>query len=104
MAIQRNFESMSALLKTEKLENSSIRDENDRLKKQLEETNKRAIEHHEKTITLNSELKRLKEEMAALQDDKKQSKKQLDVNDNLKKIISDLEANVTNLSSRLIEA
>lgn len=40
--------------------------------------------------------------MASLQDDKKQSKKQLDANDNLKKVVSDLEANVTNLSSRLI--
>ncbi len=42
--------------------------------------------------------------MLAGQEEKRSSKKQQESQDTLKKIIADLEANVVNLSSRLIES
>lgn len=104
MAIQRNFESMSVLLKNEKLEAVGIREENDRIKKQLEEVAGRSSEYYEKSLSLANEVKRLKDELQANETDKRNSKKQQESADVLKKIIADLEANVVNLSSRLIEA
>lgn len=74
------------------------------MKKQLDDTNRRAVEFQEKSIALTAEVKKLREELVGLQDERKQSRKQSDANENLQKVIRDLEANVTNLSSRLIEA
>lgn len=66
MALQRNFESMAALLKTEKSENGVLKEEGERVRKMAEENGRRATEFHERNIQVGNELKRVKEENGRL--------------------------------------
>lgn len=46
MALQRNFQSMAALVKAEKAENSQLKDELDKFKKLAEDNGKKAVDYH----------------------------------------------------------
>ena len=66
MALQRNFESMAALLKTEKNENNVLREEVEKWRKLSEENGRKATEYYEKVLGLGNEGKKYKEEIGRL--------------------------------------
>ncbi|CAD8089402.1 unnamed protein product [Paramecium primaurelia] len=91
-SIQRNFESLSALLKTEKQENMGIRDEVVRLRELNQQLQQQDKDNQQKINENQRKLKELQQYHDQLQEERKTNQRQNVEINNLKNQITQLEA------------
>ena len=61
MGLQRNFESLSAIVKNEKAQSAALKAQLQNLRQNSETGDKRALEFHQKSILLQNQNKMMRE-------------------------------------------
>jgi hypothetical protein len=89
--LQRNFESLSVIVKNEKALSASLRAELESYKANADNGDRRAAEFHEKNIQLEKELKAVKEELRGAKKALSDCQQYVPLSEELKKRLAALE-------------